>query len=80
MISTNSSMKTIAQQAQDRILTLSKGNLSTLQEEYLKVIESLMVERSIDSPFDQDQASIKKFFQEVSERWDRRKKELDEQV
>ena len=81
MISTNRALKTFAQHTQRRILSLSKDkNLSMLQEEYLKVIESLMIEKNIDSPFDQDQVSIKKFFREVSERWDRRKKELDEQV
>lgn len=78
MISANSSLKSVAKQTQSRIISLSKGKqMSTLQEEYLKVIESLMVEKSLDNPFSQGPAKIKEFFREASERWERRKEELE---
>ncbi len=78
MIPTDTNMKNTARIAHDRIVALSaSGKASELQEEYLKVIEGLLIEKSLDSPFSQDEAGIAAFFKESSARWEKRKAELD---
>jgi len=52
-----------------RLTSESKG-LSEMQEAYQAVLQGLLTEKGIESPFDsQDATQIKAFFDEASRRW-----------
>lgn len=77
IISVSSKLKSTARQAAERIESVSKTP-SPLQQEYLNLLQGMLVEKDLDNPFDQPSDKISEFFKEVSSRWEKRKAELNE--
>lgn len=59
----------ITKQARGYMKESTSADLSARQEKYRTLFDTMCKERGVSNPFELDDAELKKFFSEISERW-----------